>query len=667
MRAWALALVVVMGVAARGVADTIVINNGLAPPNPDNVIDAGNSYPGDWVYVQNVGCDATVEYPCPLPWGDATSVELVEGGEVLSLFTYETSTVTVSGGSLSYLQARDSSIVTLSGGSVGSLSADGSIVTMIDGSVADYLAASGSSTVALSGGTVGSLVAGDSTVTMSGGSVEAGLDAVGSSIVTLSGGSVGHLEAKDSSTVTLSGGSVGHLEAKDSSTVTLRGGEVGGYLIADDASSVVMSGGSVIRLQASDTSSVILSGGSVRDFVVAEGSSRVTMRGGSVQGVYTFFGDLLADDSSRFTIIGTDFAVDGVPVAYGPISATEGRLTGTLASGEPLDNDFCRGCLGHTGLIQLAFIDWVEVGDPGNPADTAANCFADSCGSVSYEYYISTYEVTNAQYAEFLNAKAADNADPLGLYNTAMARHGITRSGSPGAYAYTVNTGFADKPVNYVSFYDALRFANWLNNGQGDGNTETGAYTLLGGTATPSNGLTVTRNPGAITFLPSENEWYKAAYFDPSTGSYFQYPAGSDAMTTCEMPGSTPNTANCGLLPGISGFPLGVTPVGAYAVSPSPYGTFDQGGNVWEWNEEGIWGGAGRGIRGGSWGSFDSYLAASERPAIPSSFEEADLGFRVASLVPEPDVSLVGLTSLACLTALARRRPRSRPEPELLL
>ncbi|MCX5739450.1 MAG: SUMF1/EgtB/PvdO family nonheme iron enzyme, partial [Proteobacteria bacterium] len=145
-------------------------------------------------------------------------------------------------------------------------------------------------------------------------------------------------------------------------------------------------------------------------------------------------------------------------------------------------------------------IEWVFVGEPDNPPDTT-NC--SGCGSVSYDYYISKYEVTNAQYVELLNAKAA--SDPLGLYNTSMGSDatfgGITRSGVSGSYSYTAKAGFENKPVTYVSFYDALRFANWLNNGQGSTSTETGAYTLLGA-ATPSNGLTVTRNPGAITFLP---------------------------------------------------------------------------------------------------------------------------------------------------------------------
>jgi hypothetical protein len=87
-------------------------------------------------------------------------------------------------------------------------------------------------------------------------------------------------------------------------------------------------------------------------------------------------------------------------------------------------------------------------------------------------------------------------------------------------------------PVNMVTFYNALRFANWMNNGQGSGDTETGAYTLLGGTETPTNGNIVSRNPGATIVLTREDEWYKAAYYDFSSTSYFAYPAGSSTQTT---------------------------------------------------------------------------------------------------------------------------------------
>jgi formylglycine-generating enzyme required for sulfatase activity len=198
------------------------------------------------------------------------------------------------------------------------------------------------------------------------------------------------------------------------------------------------------------------------------------------------------------------------------------------------------------GPAAAVSIDWVPIGNPGNAPDTAANCFASSCGSVSYRYAISKYEITNSQYVEFLDAKAA--SDPLGLYTTEMgssAWGGITRSGSPGGYTYAAKPGFENKPVVFVTFFDALRFANWLNNGQGGGGTETGAYTLLGGTPTPSNALTVTRNADARIALTTENEWYKAAYYSPG-GIYFDYPTGTDSPTGCVPPaGDTGNSGNC--------------------------------------------------------------------------------------------------------------------------
>ncbi|HVN38679.1 MAG TPA: SUMF1/EgtB/PvdO family nonheme iron enzyme [Myxococcota bacterium] len=224
-------------------------------------------------------------------------------------------------------------------------------------------------------------------------------------------------------------------------------------------------------------------------------------------------------------------------------------------------------------------VAWTPVGNPGNGclytgggATGSSGCY----GAVPYAYGIDTYEVTNAQYAEFLNAKA--KTDQLGLYNTGMGSGsgGITRSGSSGSYTYTPIAGRADMPVNFVSFFDSLRFANWMNNGQGSGDTETGAYTPLGDTPTPSNGNTVTRNAGATIFLTSENEWFKAAYYDAASASYFYYPAGTDlnTPTVCAPPTGTPNRANCGNVVG------GPTVVGSYPGSPSPYGTFDQGGNV---------------------------------------------------------------------------------------
>ena len=151
-------------------------------------------------------------------------------------------------------------------------------------------------------------------------------------------------------------------------------------------------------------------------------------------------------------------------------------------------------------------------------------------GAVSYQYNIGKYDVTNAQYAEFLNAKAT-SSDPYGLWNSYMgsnAEGGITRSGS-GPYTYTIKSGMANMPVVDVTWFDTLRFANWLNNGQGNGGTESGSYTLLGGTPTPSNAATISRNAGAQWVLPSENEWYKAAYYNATLNAVRRLLALPDA------------------------------------------------------------------------------------------------------------------------------------------
>ncbi len=309
-----------------------------------------------------------------------------------------------------------------------------------------------------------------------------------------------------------------------------------------------------------------------------------------------------------------------------------------------------------TPASATVIIDWVPVGNAGNAADSLSNCYAASCGSVAYDYQISEYEVTNAQYVELLNAKAV--SDPLGLYNTSMGSNatfgGITRSGVSGSYTYAVKSGFAYKPVTYVSFYDSLRFANWLNNGQGSGDTETGAYTLLGGTATPSNGTTVTRNGGANIFLTSENEWYKAAYYS-APGVYFDYPTGTNAVTGCVAPGSdTGNSANC--YP--NAYPPGsLTDAGAYGLSDSPYGTYDQGGNVWEWNEQIVFGS--RGIRGGSVDIDASHFAASYPGNNDPTNAYYSVGIRVASLVPEPGTGLLVMSGVLGLALRQRRTAKA--------
>jgi formylglycine-generating enzyme required for sulfatase activity len=219
-----------------------------------------------------------------------------------------------------------------------------------------------------------------------------------------------------------------------------------------------------------------------------------------------------------------------------------------------------------------------------------------------------------------------------------MPYYGITQSGVSGSFTYNVTTALANHPVVLVSWFDAARFANWMMNGQGNASMETGAYTLNNATS----GI-ITANIGAQVYIPSENEWYKAAYYNAANASYSLYPNGQNTITTAD--------ANYAYSVGSS------TNVGTYSGDPSSYGTNDQGGNVWEWNDAVI-SGSYRGLRGGGWDNSDSFgyvdgLRSSGRFSGDPEFYSFDFGFRVAS-VPEP-TSMV-LSVLAGGMMLIRRK-----------
>ncbi len=261
----------------------------------------------------------------------------------------------------------------------------------------------------------------------------------------------------------------------------------------------------------------------------------------------------------------------------------------------------------------------VPVGDAGNAADVATGF-----GAVNDAYRIGVNEVTRAEYAAFLNAVAATDAH--GLYNPNM---GIVRSGNPGGYGYTATEGTLS--VAWVSWYDALRFANWLHNGQpggamGAASTEAGAYTFSGETSVSA------RTPEAKVFLPDENEWYKAAYYQGGTYAwYWRYPTRSDSPPQASAPSVSDNAANYDLAVG------GTTAAGAYPATQGYYGTHDQAGNLWEWNETDVDGD--RGLRGGSYDDYPLLLHTSYRDSQDPAAENEFVGFRVAAVadtVPPP-------------------------------
>jgi sulfatase modifying factor 1 len=291
-----------------------------------------------------------------------------------------------------------------------------------------------------------------------------------------------------------------------------------------------------------------------------------------------------------------------------------------------------------------AFVEMVKVGNAGNGTDAGNASEASVYGAVPYEYSIGKYEVTLAQYTAFLNAVAATDAH--NLYNASMATDlnsaGIAQSGSPGSFTYAV-IGTGTRPVTYVSWFDAARFCNWLHNGRPSGaqdatTTENGAYPLNGAT---SGGLTITRNPGAKYWIPSEDEWYKAAYHQPSGqggdgDNYWLYPTGSNAIPGNTI-GSSANHANF-FTSVFSVTQSGsydvnqnyLTVVGSYPGTAGFYGTFDQGGNAWEWNDAVI-SGTFRGLRGGSGLDYGLDLRSGSRRDNNPGFEYSNIGFRVAS------------------------------------
>jgi formylglycine-generating enzyme required for sulfatase activity len=228
-----------------------------------------------------------------------------------------------------------------------------------------------------------------------------------------------------------------------------------------------------------------------------------------------------------------------------------------------------------------------------------------------------------------------------------------------------------DKPVNYVSWFDAARVANWYQNGATSlSNTEDGAYTLVGGQTT---GTAPARNNNATFYIPTQDQWYKAAYYKGGSTSagYWDYATRSDTFPTAVTAdttgigsaGSTGNFANYHDDANWNDRGGNVTTVGTNGVS-SAYGAFDMNGNITEWNDlTGLVAGSDRGVRGGYWGSFSEFsLRSSFNQEIAASDESDVYGFRLASpvAVPEPSTYAMALAGLACGGySVFRRRKRA--------
>ena len=290
-------------------------------------------------------------------------------------------------------------------------------------------------------------------------------------------------------------------------------------------------------------------------------------------------------------------------------------------------------------------MEFVTIGNPGNAPDTTGD--PNPAGAVAYSYDIGKFEVSE---------------DMITKYNANF--------GTANSLAITKSARGANKPATSVSWNEAARFVNWLNTSTGN----PAAYKFATGSGVNDNIALWTsgdagfdssnpyRNSLAKYVLPSYNEWYKAAYYNPNDSTYYDFANGSNTAPTAVASGTTAGTAVYGQSTGQG--PADVDKAGGL----SPYGVMGLGGNVREWeessqnllNNNSV---SSRGIRGGNWFGDASTLSSSTRFSNDPSVESGNFfGFRVASLssspaaaVPEPGTLLLG-TLLGLGGYLGKRR-----------
>lgn len=292
-------------------------------------------------------------------------------------------------------------------------------------------------------------------------------------------------------------------------------------------------------------------------------------------------------------------------------------------------------------------IEFVTIGDPGNPADTddgSTQAGIQNFGSVSYSYRIGNHEISERM---------------------------IAKANILGGLGITQNNAGPNKPATAITWNEAARFINWLNMTSGsvpaykfavqpgdvgyNVNSDIELWSINDPGYNPAN---LYRNSLAKYFLPSVDEWYKAAFFDPVSGAYYDYPTGSNSAPLAVANGTAPRTAVYNQpFPVPDSSPQEWVADVMLAGGLSPYGTMGQGGNVYEWEETSFDSANGppsesaRGVRGGIWYGSSFELRSSSRGHSLPWQASGDCGFRIASIaIPEPNsLFLVAFASVGML------------------
>jgi formylglycine-generating enzyme required for sulfatase activity len=289
-------------------------------------------------------------------------------------------------------------------------------------------------------------------------------------------------------------------------------------------------------------------------------------------------------------------------------------------------------CALVTTLANIAFADVFGTGvnqfTIGFVPISAATNPTSGKGKVANAYQMGTCEITNSQWNKFRSSL------------------GVPVTGSPSS-AYDMSSQFtgANVPVNNVSWYEAAQFVNWLNTSTGHqaaykftGTQGASDYTLaVWSPAEADNGTNLYRHKDAFYYLPTENEWIKAACWNGTRLQTYSNASPDDLLA-----GSRPDQAKWNYYPSAGDEPWNVGS-GVQELN----GTYDMMGNVWEWMESpyytGDYGDSWRTVRGGSYEDNTwSYLASYwEGSYSGPSAESSRRGFRVASEVPEPSCVLL--------------------------